>query len=585
MVNGDRLPTVAVFADPAAVEEKRLEQGPNPPAIGVPVEIPELRSATAVREHFLQSKAVVGGELLGIRIRAPTALGMRLGLQVEHVPDQVQIAFFAPGRSEPVAPPVTGQEIRHLIDLNQASGDTSDEVRTYWSPIVIGEEAIIWVYVPSSINPNEVRFSLPRISYIFADPLSEKALSDCSPDATCYAGWADESGAVARMVFTDGRATYSCSGSLIADQDSSTSIPFFLTASHCISTQAAASSLQTFWFYQSQVCDGGAVDPRYSIRTGGAQILYANATTDTSLLRLNDEPPAGVSYLGWTTVAPELGAALAGIHHPDGGLKKISFGEFDGFFSLGGFTNIANGSHIGVTWTVGITADGSSGSPVLNSDGQVIGQLHGGRSSCTDPAAMDYYSRFDLAYYGGLQEWLTTGKGSSRVTLSGTVRAYDSGVPICALVLANGQYMFSCDDAGDYTLTVPLDAAGKVTLFAFADGFAPFRLTGSPQGTENTVQVQMQPVFANIPRVFMAHAMACADIPHWIRIAGTIGSATGQSLCAMVLANGEHMFSCNESFGTYALTAPVDENGQLTLFGFADGFQPYSETFDAPTCE
>ena len=67
------------------------------------------------------------------------------------------------------------------------------------------------------------------------------------------------------------------------------------------------------------------------------------------------------------------------------------------------------------------------------------------------------------------------------VDIFGSVRTND-GIPICAMVLANGQYMFSCDGTGAYHLNVPLDANGEVTVFAFADGFAPFSVTAGPSG-------------------------------------------------------------------------------------------------------
>ncbi len=71
---------------------------------------------------------------------------------------------------------------------------------------------------------------------------------------------------------------------------------------------------------------------------------------------------------------------------------------------------------------------------------------------------------------------------------------------------------------------------------------------------------------------------------NWVRISGEVESFGGDPLCAMVLANGQHMFSCGASQGRYDLTVPADENGNITVFGFADGFQPYSETFVAPEC-
>jgi len=47
----------------------------------------------------------------------------------------------------------------------------------------------------------------------------------------------------------------------------------------------------------------------------------------------------------------------------------------------------------------------------------------------------------------------------------------------------------------------------------------------------------------------------------------------------MVLANGQYTFS-SAGNGEYELEVPLDENGQITLFGFADGFQPFKEVLD-----
>ena len=42
-----------------------------------------------------------------------------------------------------------------------------------------------------------------------------------------------------------------------------------------------------------------------------------------------------------------------------------------------------------------------------------------------------------------------------------------------AMVLANGQHMFSCDGTGSYALNIPLDTNGQFKLQVYADGFAP----------------------------------------------------------------------------------------------------------------
>jgi hypothetical protein len=61
----------------------------------------------------------------------------------------------------------------------------------------------------------------------------------------------------------------------------------------------------------------------------------------------------------------------------------------------------------------------------------------------------------------------------NRINISGKVLLQDSQTPICAIVLANGQFMFSCDGTGSYDLNIPLDSSGQFKLQVYADGFAP----------------------------------------------------------------------------------------------------------------
>lgn len=579
-----QIPAVTVAPGPAPVDEKLQAAGTNPRRIGVAVEIPELSSNTEVQQRFQQFEMRDGGRLLGIRIRAVGAVGMRLGLLIEHLPDQAEVTFFEAGATEPVAPPITGRTINRLIDLNRAAGDTSDEGRTYWSPVVNGEDVVIWIYLPHGIDPRALQFRVPRISYIFQDPLSEKAADSCDLDATCYADWAEEASGVAMMIFTRQGSSYQCTGTLLNDSDTSSFIPYFLSANHCISTQTAASTLQTFWFFQSASCNSVSTDPRYAVRGGGAQLLYANAATDTSFMRLSDQPPSGASYLGWTTADPDIGATVIGIHHTHEDFKDFSIGGFDGFFTFGGLLASTGGNHIGVTWTAGVTGDGSSGSPLLNSDGNIIGQLHGGRSSCANPEGMDYYGRFDLAYSAALEQWLGPHQQFTWITISGSVRSDAADTPVCAMVLANGQDVFSCDGTGAYSLTVPLDANGDVTLFGFADGFAPYRVILAPQSPANTMQIRMQTASADSPRIALMRTITCSGTPRWVHITGSVLSDGGQPVCALVLANGQEMFSCGGDLGRYDLTVPVDPDGRVTIFGFADGFQPYRDTFGSAGC-
>ena len=63
-------------------------------------------------------------------------------------------------------------------------------------------------------------------------------------------------------------------------------------------------------------------------------------------------------------------------------------------------------------------------------------------------------------------------------SLQGKVWDNSGSIPLCALVLANGQFIFSCDTSnpGRYSLNVPLDSNGQITLFSFVDGLPPYKV-------------------------------------------------------------------------------------------------------------
>lgn len=61
----------------------------------------------------------------------------------------------------------------------------------------------------------------------------------------------------------------------------------------------------------------------------------------------------------------------------------------------------------------------------------------------------------------------------NKIDISGTVLLQDTQTPVCAMVLANGQHMFSCNGTGSYALNIPLDTNGQFKLQVYADGSAP----------------------------------------------------------------------------------------------------------------
>jgi len=161
------------------------------------------------------------------------------------------------------------------------------------------------------------------------------------------------------------------------------------------------------------------------------------------------------------------------------------------------------------------------------------------------------------------------------IKISGTVQN-NEGTSLCAMILANGQYMFSCDsNYGKYELDVPLDADGNITLFAFCDGLAPFKKILTSQKSQ-TFNIAMQPTSSDSQYMNITAAMS-ETTSGWVKISGTVQNDEGTSLCAMILANGQYMFSCDANQGKYELEVPLDNNGEITLFGFCDGLQPYKK--------
>lgn len=61
------------------------------------------------------------------------------------------------------------------------------------------------------------------------------------------------------------------------------------------------------------------------------------------------------------------------------------------------------GTHWRVTWAQtqtnwGVTEGGSSGSPLFNPDGLIVGQLTGGTASCNHATSPDYYGKFSYSW-------------------------------------------------------------------------------------------------------------------------------------------------------------------------------------------
>lgn len=273
------------------------------------------------------------------------------------------------------------------------------EDRTILSPTITGERIYLEVELPSGAEKADSGLSLARVYEVTIDDFGETGLAPAAPaaedclqngecfDSSDFPAIAQARNGVFRYSFQEGASLYTCSGALLNDADTSTLEPWLLTAHHCIDSQSLALSMDTRFFWRFASCASSA--STYSFGPLGADLIVTSATTDVTLARAIDasEVPAGVTYLGWTSLRPADGTILHRLSHP--AVNQITqpqmysshqVDETPSFFCGDPYTtaNFLSSVNLGGSGISG----GSSGSPALRADGIVVGQLLG---ACGQP--------------------------------------------------------------------------------------------------------------------------------------------------------------------------------------------------------
>lgn len=286
-------------------------------------------------------------------------------------------------------------------------------------PMVLGERALLELVVPAEARA-QVRLELAGITRGYRDPAGAALKSgSCNIDTICPQGddWREQIRGVVSYTFTrdngDGSA---CTGQLV-NNTAGDRAPLLLTANHCVDSAAEASSLVVYWRYESPTCravgsaaNGTPIPRSQSVATqSGGTLLATHFGSDTTLVRLNQPPPAVAEpyWLGWDRrdLVPSRATT---IHHPaDAGAgfpaeKRISF-ENDPL-SLSDYSPAPRGdasAYLRVAdWDLGTTEGGSSGGALFNADKRVVGVLTGGFAACGNNEP-DWYGRLAKAWTGG----------------------------------------------------------------------------------------------------------------------------------------------------------------------------------------
>ncbi len=377
-----------------AVTKSRIKS----PGVVKPFQIGFRRDVSSQRINLsaLQWQPTKSGHIAAqFRIHSATALGMRLGFSINGTKNA--IVRFA------------GNDGRVFETANDKlnAGIT-------WSPIIDGDMALVEIQLNSKNDLRRATMNIPMLSHLDISPLATndeigRAVAkigesgECNEDIVCRKDPSEKflaaEKAIARMAYVveDGRS-FICTGTLI-NNNFSPKRHMFWSAAHCLNTQAAADTLQTYWFYKSSGCKDNIQAPGAVTLAGGAFLRHENLTTDTLLLELKNAPPTGATYVGWfRRRINDLDRKIEGIHHPRGDVKKYSLGKVTNLStSLDGRTPLTQ-----VNWDLGTTEKGSSGSPLFTvtskGDYKLRGGLYGGSASCEDPGAIDAYSQLSEVY-------------------------------------------------------------------------------------------------------------------------------------------------------------------------------------------
>ncbi len=326
-----------------------------------------------------------GRRVWSAAIHSPGAFGVRVEIKALELPAGAYLLVYNPFDDSEVHGPYDG--------LRPGEG-------SLWSPTIAGDEAVVECVLPPGARVEDVRIRITRVThnYVSPDELAALKAGACNLDVGCYEAWHEASLGVAGLGVVGVTGNLFCTGFLLASEQRALEGALLVTANHCVPGSRGAGSLEAYWFFQRDGCDG-SVPSLFNVprsRNGADTLITSDRAngTDITLLRLRERAPAGASALGWSSADVGPDVPVTSIHHPSGSYKRIAFGTTQAEATIEPLDRYHE-----VIWHEGTTEPGSSGSPLLLGDTQqVIGQLFGGFASCSQPLAPDAYGRFDVAF-------------------------------------------------------------------------------------------------------------------------------------------------------------------------------------------
>lgn len=340
-----------------------------------------------------------GSRIWRLHIKSQGALSIYTIFSNFYMPEGAKLYAYSPDKSI-IFGGFTGINNREDHRFAIAPLPSNEVILEYFEPYSVVGKGIL-----------EISKIIHGYKDIFGNTNSSIESLPCNININCSFGapWVEQKRAVSRITFVQGGSSFLCSGSMI-NNTSGDRTRYYLTAEHCAPDDHA--SMVFYFNYESPTCSGTTGPLNQTV--SGAQLKASNYDTDFRLVLIQSPIPSSynIYYSGWDRSGntPPRGTA---IHHPAGDIKKISI-DTNNLVSSSGFGGRLTNGFWQVTWDVGMTEGGSSGSPLFDQNKRIIGQNLGGvASQCENPQAVQkVFGKFSESWaHGGnstnqLKDWL-----------------------------------------------------------------------------------------------------------------------------------------------------------------------------------
>lgn len=410
-----------------------------------------------------------GDRIWKLRVHSPGALSLEFFYDDFYLPQGAEMHLYNPDRSA------------HLGAYTAANNTESGY---YSTGMIDGETTIIEYYEPAAVA-GQGRMGIQDVGHRFLDFPRDARAEDCQVDVNCDEGedWQDEKrGVVYLRVSAPGGATYMCSGSLI-NNTAEDCTPYVLSAFHCvdnvINNQTYLNQLRFVFNFERAGCGSGYA-PQSHFRVGCTVAARSHggsgSGSDFVLLLINDDIPENYNayWNGWNLQSTTISGGGVGIHHPSGKSKKISTSTSN--FVTTSYDWGGPQAYWRVYWAAtenghGVTEGGSSGSPLFDNNGLIVGTLTGGSSFCN---SVQPGGQTQPDWYGKMSYHWNSNSGSQTTHLRGLLDPLNTGQTVLMGGYAPCEGSASSIDESDEAIAELLSIYPNPTHGAFSVDLAGY---------------------------------------------------------------------------------------------------------------